>query len=290
MKQITKNIQRAMMRVFLLLLTAFVAVSNLNAQEVTIDGLVYRLSEDGATVLHVEDGNTSKTINVPGIISYDGTDYKVNTIGEYAFLQNNNIEEIYAPACNYIGNLAFCSCSSLKKIVIPECITIGVGSFSGCKSLEVVSLPKCETIEGVKGSEFRFVVQKNNVIRLILRGIETGAFSGCSKLREVILPNCTHIGHAAFADCTSIKEINIPNCNYIGFSSFYGCTKLGIVSFPKCITIEDGDYDNNIYSKPGAFQKCSNLKEVALPKCPIIGNYAFCGCKNLRSIGFDERK
>lgn len=174
MKRTTKNIQRAMMRVFLLLLTAFVAVSNLNAQEVTIDGLVYRLSESSAMVMHVEKGNMSKILHIPDKISYDGQEYIVNTIYPSAFSGNTNIEEIYAPACTYIDNQAFAYCSNLKQIEIPackyigeasflsckkltvielpECIKINDGGFCQCESLEIISLPKCETVESSTNS------------------------------------------------------------------------------------------------------------------------------------------
>ena len=274
MKRTTKNIQRAMMRVFLLLLTAFVAVSNLNAQEVTIDGLVYRLSESSAMVMHVEEGNVSIILHIPDKISYDGQEYIVNTIYPSAFSGNTNIEEIYAPACTYIGFEAFSGCSNLKQIEIPACKYIGEASFLSCKKLTVIELPECIT---VKAHAFHNCNNLQKIYLPMCTKVESRSFEACTSLRTISLDNCNEIGQIAFKDCTSLQKIYLPMVSLLsddgsGYAyNFGGCVQLQSIDLPMCKIIGIR-----------AFEGCTSLKYVSLGKAiDSIGDGAFNGCKNL---------
>lgn len=314
MKRITKNIQRAMMRVFLLLLTAFVAVSNLNAQEVTIDGLVYRLSESSAMVMHVEKGNMSKIFHIPDKISYDGQEYIVNTILDRAFAGNTNIEEIYAPACTYIGLQAFAYCSNLKQIEIPackyigeasflsckkltvielpECIKINDGGFCQCESLEIISLPKCETVESSDSRWGAFFECYNLKEVSLPKCIKVGqsAFVNCGNLQNIYLPMCTYVGGAAFSGCTSLKTICLDKCNQIGGSAFKDCTSLQEIYLPMVSLLGEvsGSYNSGSYYYAYTFSGCVQLQSIDLPMCKIIGIKAFEGCTSLKYVSLGK--
>lgn len=311
MKRTTTNIKSAMTRFFSLLLTAFVAVSNLNAQEVTIDGLVYRLSESSAMVMHVEEGNVSKIFHIPDKISYDGQDYVVDSIGYRSFSRYKEsreiVEEIYAPACTYIGAEAFRGCTNLKKIEFPECTYIDYAAFYGC-GLEIVSLPKCKTIIDYAGvgsfqdctnltqvtlpmcntiEDYTFM-NCTNLERISLpmcNTIGVGAFCNDSILKDVYAPLCTYVGGSAFSGCTSLKTICLDNCNGIGESAFKNCTSLQEIYLPMVSLLGEGSGN---YSYAYTFSGCVQLQSIDLPMCKIIGIKAFEGCTSLKYVSLGK--
>lgn len=68
----------------------------------------------------------------------------VKTIGEYAFVSCNTIEELVIPeGVTSIEDEAFGGCSSLRKVPLPQSLEkIGFHAFSRCRSLTSVFIPK----------------------------------------------------------------------------------------------------------------------------------------------------
>lgn len=139
--------------------------------------------------------------NLTPNVKYNGVDYPVTAIDDYAFYQNSNLKEIRIT--NYvikIGKYAFYECTQLsnitwmlkgavdneRKIGVEE---IGICAFAGCTSLSV---------------------------------------AGVNSPTQFELPDTlTKISAAMFQDCINLKQITIPSrVEYVGDSAFVGCSQI----------------------------------------------------------------
>lgn len=182
-------------------------------------------------------------------------------IGNYAFADCENLQNIYMPFARKIGieafrnsptgltiDLTYCENigegafegTSVHEIIIPESITtIPVNCFYGCWNLHKVKLP-----EGLKV-------------------IGDSAFSDCSNLEDITIPSTVElIGQEAFLGCTSIKKIEVPSGVLELFARcFAGCTSLEEVIWHEG---KNGVDFRSIYSE--VFSGCTNLRKVTIPE------------------------
>ena len=162
-------------------------------------------------------GNATRVIYKPAIvvpksIHYEGVEYDVIGIGEYAFYNSYGFQTVIIPdTITYIKKCAFAD-SNLHDIVIPDSVeTIERSAFASCKFLTSITLP--------------------------MNLIEIGdyAFRECKSLSAINFPNgLLRIGKGAFEGCDSLVDIVIPNTvMYIGETALNG----NITS----IVVEDGN-------------------------------------------------
>ena len=242
---------------------------------------IYKLSDDGKTLLGVTDKNISEAVIPDGV--------------------------------THIGNLAFSWCRALQSIDIPDSIThIGDRAFHWCEalqSIEVAEGNQCfASIDGVLFNKdltqiIRYPQAKYGsqyTIPNSVTHIGDRAFYGCKALQSIDIPNSiTHIGDSAFSDCEALQCINIPNSvTHIGDSAFSECLALQSIDIPNSVThIGDGafhycealqsiDIPNSVtYIEDGAFEECWALQNIDIPNSMThIGYYAFNGCEALQSI------
>ena len=84
---------------------------------------------------------------------------------------------------------------------------------------------------------------------------------------------CSFVGDNAFENCISLLEINENNIiESIGSTAFAG-TKISSATFNKLT-----------YMGYGAFNGCSNLKNIHIPNCEYVSNEAFKNCVSLDNI------
>ena len=105
----------------LLLLAMMLLPMVASADAVEIDGIWYNLVSKikTAEVANKPSGKYSGAIVIPEKVTYDGAEYSVTSIGNYAF----------------------CNCTGLTSIVIPNSVTsIDIFVFNGCTALATITI------------------------------------------------------------------------------------------------------------------------------------------------------
>ena len=291
-----------------------IQVSNTSADTVNeifvIGGVQYKITsieKKEAIVVGGQDVNI-KWLYVPNTINKDGIEYNVKQIGDSAFKNCMELEEVSLPdELERIGANAFQNDSKITEIKLPENLKkAGQGAFGECSGLTEIEIPRAlETVETVYWRDqngmfrgcsnlknIRFEEGSKKIIDNIFvnctglekvtipEGIETignGAFMGCINVQEVMIPEgVTEIGSNAFDNCGNIKEIDFPETlKTIGNSAFANNNKLEKVRFPDKIERIGAD----------AFQNDSKITEIKLPEnLKKAGQGAFGECSGLTEI------
>lgn len=136
-----------MRKFYLLTLLAFLPLLA-NADAVEIDGIYYNLNEETHKAEVTSNPNKySGEVTVPASITYNATVYSVTAIGEWAFMDCEDLHKVNIPSTvSVIGSCAFWGCSSLEEITLPEGLTaIECSTFEGCSSLKNVIIPSTVT-------------------------------------------------------------------------------------------------------------------------------------------------
>ena len=292
------------------------------AYDVKIDGIYYNLDEENKTATVTYDGDyyddngagyTQSEIVIPEKVSYNGNEYIVTKIGDYAFLGCTGFTSVTIPnSVTEIGCYAFYGCTGLTSIEIPNGVNkIDGGAFFGCTGLTSVvwnavacniDYPAqifCFTEYADDGGEFNEQINSftfgdsvkyipawlcSNIINLTsieipnsVTAIGPAAFYGCKGLTSVVIPNSvTTIGEYLFWYCEGLKSVTIPNnVTSIGSSAFSDCTSLTSIVIPNGVT--------SIGSS--AFSGCKGLTSIVIPNgVTAISSYVFYGCKGLKSV------
>lgn len=222
----------------------------------------------------------------------DGVNYLGNAENPYLILvsaSDSGITEHTIPdSTRFIADKALSDCGSLTKIVIGDGVTeIGAEAFSGCVSLSEVVFGK-------------------NVKR-----ISYGAFQYCNNIGEINLPaSVSYIGQFAFTSKT-VTSVFVPeSVSYLSTEAF-GCTALESVQIDSANPYYSSDDRGVVFNKDktrllfapkaisgsyivpetvkeiadSAFSDCLNLTDVVIPQATThMGQYAFFGCKGLKSV------
>lgn len=78
---------------------------------------------------------------VDGSLTYAKLD-DATLVYDYAFYNQKNLEDLYAPKAKSIGYRSFYGCTALRTAVINGCKTIGESAFEGCTQLGQVTIGK----------------------------------------------------------------------------------------------------------------------------------------------------
>ena len=236
--------------------------------------------------------------------------------GAALWIGGSRVEELAVPAgMTVVGAYAFNGCSSLKSVTIPSGVTeIGDGAFCDCTALASASIPS--GVERIGEAAFRRCTSlKTAKLAAGVKEIGEYAFSGCTAMTSVTLPaGVETIGQFAFNSCSALTAVKIPaGVTRIEKRTFSKCSKLKSIRIPKSVTFVGTE----------AFQGCNSLTKVeylgglkdwvgisfsgviSTPLCSgaelwiggarvenavipsgvtKIGNYAFSGCKDLKSV------
>lgn len=252
--------------------------------------------------------NLSGTLTIPESVTYNGVNYTVTSIGEYAF-RWCGISSVNLPnTITSIGDVAF-AFSGLTSITIPENVTsIGASAFIECTGLTSITIP--ENVTSIGTDAFKECTGLTSVVfnaeQCTSAGdsINTGyyykypAFYGCNNIADFIIgenviniPNylcyrlegltnvivpesVISIGKKAFLGCNGLASISIPsNVLSIGDSAFYKCHGLSSA------VIDSRNIGNE------TFYECSYLTGVSFGNnVESIGQKAFANCTNIRNM------
>lgn len=192
----------------------------------------YTIDESNCAV--GENYEISGDVTIPEKVTYNGTEYNVTSIGEWAFTECTGLTAITIPeGVTSIGKNAFSDCYNLATITLPNSIrTIGHSAFQYCENLRSITLPPS------------------------ISSIEVDTFQGCTNLKSMTIPEAvTTIKAYAFADCTSLTSIIIPD----------SVTSIGNYVFDNCSSLESVTIGSGLTSIPPAvFKSCDALTEVIL--------------------------
>ena len=200
------------------LIITILLFANFNAFSQSIDD-EFTIGEEGNSLYYYvtsvnpnevaiyNDSFEGEELIIPNIVTYEGIEYNVTSIGGSAFEENTyiislvipeNIKQIYPNAFYSCVNLETVTIKSTKISIIPS------GCFDGCTKLHSISLPNTITEIGAS------------------------AFNNNKSLTEISLPNTiTKIGASAFNNNTSLTEISLPNTiTEIGENAFFKCKNI----------------------------------------------------------------
>ena len=122
------------------------------ADPVEIDGIYYDLVSKvkQAEVTKKPSGKYSGSIVIPSVVTYNGEEYSVTSIGIDAFAWCSGLTSVTIPnSVTSIGIEAFHGCSGLTSVTIPNSVTsIGGAAFYGCTGLTSVTIPNSVTSIG----------------------------------------------------------------------------------------------------------------------------------------------
>jgi len=204
---------------------------------VTIDGLLYKLSEATNTAMVANANTWNGELVIPEEVNYEGKSYTVDRI-EW---------------------LAFNSCKTLTKVRIPKTIVdikhyAGYedckNPFSGCTSLESIEVdeanPNMCSVDGVLFNKdttwlFCYPAGLRSETYTIPDGVTRlggNAFAYNPYLLSVQMPNSvTRMAFGIFSNCKSLKSVQLSeNIKYIDAYAFESCDNLRFLDIPESVT------------------------------------------------------
>ena len=250
----------------------FLIAISASAFEYKLDGITYNLSGGNAEL--ISGSYYSGDLVIPASITYNGQTYSVTKIGNNAFNYGRITSVIIPNSVTTIGQYAFSSCSKMTTINIPESVTtIDDYAFIYCTNLTSIIIP---------GSVYSIGKQ---------------AFGGCSGLTSISFCNgLTTIGEHAFNSCTGLTEVTIPSSvTYIYKNAFNGCTNLTkvVIESKDLVSKDLSDKFSNIEIEKYPSSLLNSFGKqvthyVLGDNITKIGNYAFNGCSDVKTIDFSD--
>ena len=212
--------------------------------EFTVGGLTYEVIDQTAKTVEVINftNELPNTATIPATVSYEGENYTVTAIAEWAFEKNETITEItISEGITSIGDYTFNKCVALTTVNIPARLTyMGEYVFDGCTSLTQINVDEANT---AYCSENGVLFNKEKTTLLCYP-------AGKPETDYTIPSSVTVIGVNAFSNCVALTTLTIPaGVTTIESYAFYDClgfTKMTVLAIvPPTITDEEVFYNVN---------------------------------------------
>lgn len=191
----------------------------------------------------------------------------------------------------YNGNIDWKNdCLSIDSMVVHEgkhyrVVAIGEKAFQSdnhllqayLNNVKQVFLP--ETVKEICSDAFynRF----NSLQRISFPGslevIGNNSFASLPSLSEISIKSVNGTGDWAFSINPSLARVYMDSCVVsIGKSSFFKCTRLNNVNLEYVFHIDEHAFES------------TSLENLLIPKCKIIGDFAFADCRRIDRIIFSD--
>lgn len=245
----------------LMVLCAIVAVALVplpaSAYDFMVDGICYKKNSDGKTVAVTHEfvdeagsgySNVVGHVDIPESVTYNGVNYIVTNIGDYAFRCSEELTSVTIPnTITEIGDYAFEECVNLLSVELPNSVTsIGKNCFRGCEKLESVKLS--DALQILAANSFENTGLKSVYIPASVTTIDPHAFQFSSQLESIAVDPENPI-YDSRDDCNAIVETAtnrlIAGCKYtiiptsvscIGQLAFRGHSQLKNLIIPLNVT------------------------------------------------------
>ena len=305
-----------------IVLLALILPVTASAYSFEVDGIYYEDWGDYCVAVVSGDNQYTGDVTIPETVTYDGTTYSVNWIGDESFYECIGLTDVTIPnSVTCIGWAAFCGCSSLTGIDIPNSVTeiygyafyncsgltgtltipnsvtfIEYGAFFGCSGLSSIivasgnsyydSRDNCNAL--IETSSNTLILGcKNTIIPNTVTAIGDNSFYGCSGLTSISIPNSvTNIGSGAFSGCSGLSSIIVESGN-LYYDSRDNCNALIETSSNTLILGCKNTIIPNTVTAIGdnSFYGCSGLASISIPdSVTTIGSSAFYNCSGLTSV------
>lgn len=276
----------------------------------------YYVKNDGTcSTAKCEWGETAHNIKgkliLPAYPKNGSTEYKLTTIGESSFYENDELEYVEIPnTVTTIENHVFQGCDQLSTVILPNSLTLMYsGVFRDCINLKSISLP--ESLEMITTSTFMGCTNLESIeIPSKVTKIGSWAFEGCKSLTTIIIPNSVKtIETEAFKDCSGLESVIIgSSVTSLEEKVFSGCHPMKF-AYPNTLSKNPfGDFGSNAatlgaYNPDGAIFEDGwiygpDKKEIRFAPYDLEGDYvlpdsiqsigpsAFLNCKKITSLTF----
>lgn len=269
---------------------------------------------------NVDSQNAYLPVNLNKVIISD----QVKTIGEYAFKNCKDLQEVLLPSgLETIGWYAFAN-SGIQEITFPASLKSWERTAFDKSKLERVNVLDLNSYINCEGRGFGgnidLFVNGENITEIIIPQGQT-CLTSClagSNIEKITIPDSVvELGEGAFEYCKKLKEVVfIGDSKLTEFcSTFYNCFSLQNIIIPRtvkrfsdaaflgCTALENVFYDGTISDwlsiKGGCRSLTSNAKhfylkngndyeeliDAVIPDSVTnIGEYAFYGYKGLKSV------
>ena len=210
--------------------------------------------------------NYGAEVVVPEKVYNGETAYTVKGL-DNTFKNSEVITKVILPKDSITIETAFSNCHNLAEVVNSQYITkCSMGAFE-YTSLTSIDLSNCKYVGGFDSSK-----NLKTVILKVCETIEQRAFVYCTNLNSVgETASVISIGESAFQG-TGLEEITLPATKEIARYAFENCSNLTKVDLPKVTTIDYSAFEG------------TGLKEITLPATKEIATYAFKNCSNLTKV------
>jgi len=239
-----------------------------------------------------------------GILKFDAP---VTKIGEYAFMSNMSLTEMYVPdSVKDIGSYAFDNCVGLESLYLPDDLeSVGTMAFWQCSNLtefntELASNDKkCLIVD----SEIVGFAQHQIVEYTTPDGVESIAgsvFANTPELKKItVSEGVKRIGDEAFAangGVAALEEVYLPSTlEYLGvyafiyqkkIKAFYGNNEF-VSDDNMSLTVQN--YNGLGYNTMVAFASASDVTEYTIPEgVQAIESYGCYYATNLTKLNFPD--
>jgi hypothetical protein len=256
---------------------------------VTKDGVSYLIETETMTASVTgyeidEEGNTDvpAELVIPSEIEYNGKNYPVRIVSDYAFVDCPTLRKITLPeTIEYMGSYAFENAAYLETVIIPETIEFtefGSNVFDYTPAMGYLA-ENTEDGAVILGQNVLFAYIGNADTYVVPDEIDIIA-ENCfflSGVGEIILnSSITEIRPYTFASCRNLKEITIPEqVMYIGPNAFSNCTSLEKITLSDSLqsigekafegtAIKEIYLGDSIFNIMGAFAGCETIEKITV--------------------------